>query len=126
MLMMVPNRFRGVANKVMLDLKGCKCDWVKDGEDALDRLNDHIYDVVLVEMNTPDGALDGGELAVRIRAVEQLMGHDAPHTPIIAMLTRDECGDELLMRRCVESGIDRYLLKPFGVHVKTVVENWQL
>ena len=76
---------------------------VRDGERALDAMNGHDFDVVLMDLNMP--VMTGIEAAklYRFGAIGR------PHLPIVG-LTADITNE--VQRRCLEAGMDRCLLKP--------------
>lgn len=75
----------------------------KDGEEALQLLNDHIVDVVLLDVNMP--GMNGFEVCKRIRQIEKMK-----LLPVI-MLTSEEDTDSVV--HGINSGATDYLTKPF-------------
>lgn len=75
----------------------------KDGVDAVGKLQEHIPDVMLLDIEMP--RMDGFELATHIRNEARLRG-----IPIIMITSRT--GDKH-RKRAMEIGVDRYLGKPF-------------
>ncbi|MBP6058009.1 MAG: response regulator [Nitrosomonas sp.] len=75
----------------------------RDGEEALQLLNDHIVDVVLLDVNMP--GMNGFEVCKRIRQTEQMK-----LLPVI-MLTSEEDTDSIV--NGINSGATDYLTKPF-------------
>jgi CheY-like chemotaxis protein len=80
-----------------------------DGHEALARLIESRFDVVLMDCEMPQ--LDGYEATRRWRAIEQ-QSSDGRHVPIIALTANAVAGDR---ERCLEFGMDDYLAKPFEV-----------
>ena len=76
------------------------------GTEALQRLAEHQFDLVLMDLQMPE--LDGIETTRRIRAGEREGG---PHLPIIAVTASVMVGDR---ERCLGAGMDDYLSKPFN------------
>ncbi|MEM7673079.1 MAG: ATP-binding protein [Verrucomicrobiota bacterium] len=77
----------------------------ENGERALAEFRTNAYDAVMMDVQMP--VMDGFEATRRIRELEK----DQPtRTPIIAMTARALQGDR---ERCLESGMDYYLAKPF-------------
>jgi len=75
----------------------------KDGVDAVAKLQEHIPDMMLLDIEMP--RMDGFELATHIRNEARLRG-----IPIIMITSRT--GDKH-RKRAMEIGVDRYLGKPF-------------
>ncbi|MEZ5729051.1 MAG: SpoIIE family protein phosphatase [Burkholderiaceae bacterium] len=74
------------------------------GREALDSLRAHEFDLVLLDITMPD--MDGYEALARIKADPELH-----HIPVI-MVTAIDGLDSLV--RCLESGADDYITKPFN------------
>ncbi len=98
----------GIANqKVAL---GLLATWNHDvtvavnGEEAVQRYREKVYDVVLMDIQMPK--MNGFEATKRIRELEAANGR---RTPIIAMTAHALKGDRA---RCLEAGMDEYLSKP--------------
>ncbi len=83
-----------------------------DGREALHRLQEHPFDVVLMDVQMP--GMDGFQATQRIRAWERSR---QSHVPIVAMTAHALPGDR---QRCLAAGMDGYLAKP--VHVRDVIE----
>ena len=75
----------------------------KDGIDALERLQDHVPDVMLLDIEMP--RMDGYELATHMKADARLR-----QVPIIMITSRS---GEKHRQRALEIGVDRYLGKPY-------------
>ena len=82
---------------------GHRADGVPSAADALDRLSSDSYDLVITELQMPGSS--GLDLLAEIRV-------RAPQTRAILMSGRAEAADAAL---AIERGIDRLLLKPFGL-----------
>lgn len=78
-----------------------------DGQEALSILNNHDFDVVLMDLSMP--VMDGAEATRRIR--QSLLFRNR-HIPIIFITTND-FDDE--RKRCLEIGGDDYLIKPVSI-----------
>ena len=87
----------------MLARHGVRVITAKDGIEALEQLEDHTPDLVLLDIEMP--RMDGYELAERIRGDQRLH-----RVPIIVITSR---AGEKHRARAVEIGIERYLGKPY-------------
>lgn len=75
----------------------------KDGIDAVEQLNEHVPDVMLVDIEMP--RMDGYELTTRVRGDERLK-----HIPIIMITSRAGAKHR---ERAFELGVDKYMSKPY-------------
>lgn len=75
-----------------------------DGEDALERLRERSFDLVLLDVMMP--RLDGYSTLARLKADEQLRA-----IPVIMISALDELSSVV---RCIEAGAEDYLPKPFN------------
>ncbi len=92
----------------MLEMLGCHCDVAADGIEGVEAVKMGNYDLVLMDCQMP--LLDGFEATRLIREWE---GHqDAKPNTIIAV-TANALEDD--RQRCVDTGMDDYLPKPFTV-----------
>ncbi|MBI4296689.1 MAG: response regulator transcription factor [Chloroflexi bacterium] len=73
-----------------------------DGAEALQRLESELVDLIVLDIMMP--RVDGFEVCRRVREWSPV--------PIMMLSAR---GDEMDKVRCLESGADDYLTKPFGV-----------
>lgn len=87
----------------LLERNGMQVITAKDGVDAVAMLQEHMPDVMLLDIEMP--RMDGFELATHIRNEARLRA-----IPIIMITSRT--GDKH-RRRAMEIGVDRYLGKPF-------------
>ncbi|HTR35093.1 MAG TPA: response regulator [Bryobacteraceae bacterium] len=78
-----------------------------DGRQALQRLREENFDLVLMDVQMPE--MDGFDATRAIRSQEQNTGK---HLPIIAMTAHAMKGDQ---DRCREAGMDDYVAKPISV-----------
>ncbi len=86
--------------KRSLEMQGARVELVSNGEEALQSLAMHRYDVVLMDIKMP--VMDGYE-AVRILRQRGYEG------PIIAVTAHASLEDQ---QRCYEAGFDSYISKP--------------
>jgi CheY-like chemotaxis protein len=90
----------------ILSMLGFQVDVVDSGAAALGRLNAGNYDIVLMDCQMPE--MNGYETVQLWRAAEGAAGR--PRTPIVAVTAFTLLGDK---RKCLESGMDDYLGKPY-------------
>ncbi len=93
-----------VARK-LLERLGLTVDLAENGEEALARIREQRYDLVLMDCQMP--VLDGYSATRRLREIE----HDQlkSRLPVIAMTAHAMVGDR---ERCLQAGMDDYLSKP--------------
>ncbi len=102
---------------IMLGDLGCEADYVVDGQQALDRLEDHYYDVILMDCQMPH--LDGYEAT---RILRQREGEDR-HTVVIGVTAHAMAGDR---ERCLAAGMDDFLTKPVMIDaLGEMLSRWQ-
>lgn len=87
----------------LLERNGMRVLTARDGIDALAILQDHVPDVILLDIEMP--RMDGYDLAARIRADERLRA-----VPVVMITSRV---GEKHRARAIELGIDDYLGKPY-------------
>ena len=88
-----------------LGLDGCTADVVGDGLEALERLRQNSYDLVILDIMLP--GLDGLTLLTALRRESR-----NTDVPVLLLTARREESDKVIG---LESGADDYLAKPFGV-----------
>ena len=100
----------------LLEKLGYRVDVVANGNEAVRAVRDLRYDLVLMDCQMPE--LDGYEATAAIRNLEG----DAKRIPIVAMTANALFGDR---ERCLESGMDDYILKPVNSDlVEEVLKKW--
>ncbi|OYU28850.1 MAG: hypothetical protein CFE41_04440 [Burkholderiales bacterium PBB2] len=90
----------------MLECCGLQVDTAENGLEALDRLGQQHYDLVLMDCQMP--RMDGFEATRRWRSQERQKF--LPPVPIVALTASAVNGDR---ERCIQCGMDDYLVKPF-------------
>lgn len=108
---------RQVATRI-LSLAGLEVDAAENGQEALDRLKQGRYALVLMDCQMP--VMDGYTAARRRRQIEAEAG--LPRLPIIAMTANAMIGDR---EKCLEAGMDDYLTKPLDrSKLNATLANW--
>jgi two-component system sensor histidine kinase/response regulator len=88
----------------ILEKRGHKVVVAENGKEAIDLLELHEVDLVLMDVQMP--VMGGFEATRAIREREQITGQ---HIPIVAMTAHAMKGDR---ERCIEVGMDDYISKP--------------
>ncbi len=86
---------------------GFQIDLADNGAKALTKLESNDYDLILMDIMMP--VMDGLETTRQIRVNERAMNQ---HLPIIGPTANTMDSDR---HRCLEAGMDEYLVKPFDV-----------
>ena len=99
-----------------LQLLGHQSEFAQNGQEALDKLAENEYDVVLMDCQMP--IMDGYQAT---RALREREGSDR-HTVIVGMTAYAMTGDR---EKCLAAGMDDYLSKPVMVkNLAPVLERW--
>jgi two-component system, sensor histidine kinase and response regulator len=77
-----------------------------NGREALERLDQESFDLVLMDVQMPE--IDGFEATATLRKKEQATG---AHLPVVAMTAHAMQGDK---ERCLAAGMDGYVSKPIN------------
>jgi hypothetical protein len=88
----------------ILSRRGHRVTVAENGREALARLSEAIFDIVLMDVQMPE--MNGLDATRAIRAGER---STARHLPIVAMTAHAMAGDR---ERCLAAGMDEYLTKP--------------
>jgi PAS domain S-box-containing protein len=92
---------------VLLQEKGMKVDWAKDGSEGLSMFRESkpgYYDLILMDIQMP--VMDGLTATREIRALHR---PDAADIPIIAMTARAFAED---VKKCLDAGMNAHVAKP--------------
>jgi PAS domain S-box-containing protein len=98
---------------VMMVLRalGYQPDLAENGRVAIEKVSSHRYDIILLDLQMPD--IDGFKVAHHIRA-------HLNYQPIIVAITAGASPED--RQRCLDAGMDDYVLKPFKIsQLKDVV-----
>ena len=90
----------------LLEKHGHNVATTANGREALERLENESFDLVLMDVQMPE--IDGFEATAMIRKKEEATG---THLPVIAMTAHAMQGDK---ERCLAAGMDGYLSKPLN------------
>ncbi len=94
---------------------GVVVDQAGDGSQALARVAERYYPMILVDCEMP--VMDGYEFARQFRQIER---QDRRKSVVIALSARDPSEER---QRCVDAGMDGYLVKPASLtDLKTLVD----
>ena len=87
-----------------------------NGREALERLDQESFDLVLMDVQMPE--IDGFEATATLRKKEEATG---AHLPVVAMTAHAMQGDK---ERCLAAGMDGYVSKPIDINqLVSVVES---
>ena len=89
----------------LLEKRGHQVTMTATGREAVERIREEIFDVVLMDVQMPD--MDGLEATALIREWENSRGR---RTLIVALTAHSMKGDR---ERCLTAGMDGYVTKPF-------------
>ena len=101
---------------LMLDSLGYQADTVNNGREALNRLAQHQYDIILMDCQMPE--LDGYQATQAIRDSED----ESRHIIIIGLTAHAMKGDR---QKCLDVGMDDYLSKPIDLErLANTIQKW--
>lgn len=88
--------------------------WVKDSDSALEQINHHHFDVVLMDINLGNSKLDGTQILEQIRK-----NSPQPNLKVMAITSYAMRGDR---EKFLSMGFDAYFAKPIEAHqiIKTI------
>jgi two-component system aerobic respiration control sensor histidine kinase ArcB len=91
--------------KAILDDLSCQVDIAINGEDAILKIENEHYDLVLMDIGLPD--IDGCEVTRQIRLYESTQG--GHHIPIVGLTARVDIENK---QRCIDAGMNAVFSKP--------------
>ena len=104
----------------MLEKIGFVADVADNGQEGLDALESGSYDLVLMDCQMP--VLDGYAATRSLRLRESSCDAPTERIPVIALTANAMTGDA---EKCLESGMDDYLSKPFEEHaLEEKIAHW--
>jgi len=106
-LVVEDNEVNALVVRGMLEQMGVGAELAVDGEQALARMSQVAFDLVLMDCQMP--VLDGWEATRLWRAREKRL-RQKQRVPIVALTASAAAGER---ERCLEAGMDDYLSKPF-------------
>jgi len=118
-LLVEDNKTNQMLMSAIIQKQGLAFDIAEDGQQAVEAIKSHRYDLVLMDENMP--VMNGIEATKRIRTWERDTG-ERP-TPIIALTANAMTGDR---KRFLAAGMDDYLTKPVNIPKLIKVFNWYL
>jgi CheY-like chemotaxis protein len=92
----------------LLKLRGHQVEVANNGLEALERFQQHSFDVVLMDVEMPE--MDGLQATMRLRELEH---GRARQTPVVAMTAHALRG---FHERCAAVGMNAYISKPVNAH----------
>jgi signal transduction histidine kinase len=105
--------------KTMLSRLGLEADSANNGAEAVAMTSERQYDAVLMDCQMP--VMDGYQATIEIR--RRHAGADK-YLPIIALTANVMEGDH---KKCLDTGMDDYLSKPYGLQdLEAVLSRWLL
>ncbi len=103
---------------LQLDKLGYKADSAANGIEALRRVHNHCYGLIIMDLQMPE--MDGYEAAGAIRAYERGQQNEKP-VPIVGMSAALDVDAE----RCIAAGMNDFVQKPIlRENLKALVEKW--
>lgn len=96
----------------------CEVDLARDGQTALDKIQQQIYDLIIMDIGLPD--IDGHNVTMKIREFEK----NIRHTPIVALTAH---ASEKERAEGLKAGMDDYFSKPLTLPLaKQILQQYVL
>jgi two-component system, sensor histidine kinase and response regulator len=119
LLLVDDNRTNQHLMTLQLARLGCAVDVAANGREALAKLGERDYTLILMDCNMP--VMDGYEATERIRELETQAG-SGRHVPIIAVTANALRGDR---EKCLRAGMDEYVAKPVKLpELRAAISPW--
>ncbi|MBW7876599.1 MAG: response regulator [Candidatus Cloacimonetes bacterium] len=116
-LVVEDNRINQMVARGILNKMGISVDIAQNGFEALDKLQQSHYDLVLLDVQMP--GLDGYETVKRIRSLKSPKCRGIPVVAMTAQAMEDD------RQKCLEAGMDDYTAKPISMSVlQSIVSRW--
>ncbi|XGA79801.1 response regulator [Halomonas sp. CH40] len=106
-LLVEDNRINQKLALKLLDKLNAKCELALNGQEAVAKVRDSRFDIILMDIMMP--VMDGVQATYAIREFERL--NDLPQTPIIALTANAMKGDQ---ERYLADGMQGYVTKPIN------------
>ena len=117
-LVVEDNATNQIVARSVLEKFGIHIDIASNGEEALNRLAQHSYDLVFMDCHMP--VMDGFTATQQIRDPQSRVKDHA--IPVVAMTANAMQGDR---ERCIDAGMDDYITKPVDVtKLCRVLQQW--
>ncbi len=103
----------------LLQRMGIEPELATNGQEALEKLNGHAFDLVLMDCLMP--VMDGFDACRRLRQMEK-KSKTRPKTPVVAVTALGMASDR---EKCLEAGMDDYMTKPIEVQTfENMINRW--
>ena len=120
-LLVEDNEVTAMLTRDLLIKLGYEVVTAKNGKAAVDICEVRRFDLILMDCQMP--VMDGYEATLRLRA-QEARRPDLTPTPIVAVTANTLAGDR---ERCLESGMNDYLAKPYSVReLRSVLQKWHV
>jgi len=118
-LLVEDNPINQMVAQKMLEKVGLKAKLANNGVEALQCLQDDVFDLVLMDCQMPE--MDGFDATREIRKLEMKALNQKP-LPVVAMTANVMSGDR---ERCLEVGMDDYIGKPVQrEQLESILQKW--
>ncbi len=104
-LLVEDNKINQFLARTMLQKKGHTVELASDGEEALSKLQDAQYDMIITDVQMP--GMDGYQLTTQIRTT---LPPPVCHTPVIALTAYESTSEK---EKAKEAGMTDFLTKPY-------------